>query len=89
MSKPILLYNKPIALITERFTNALNWCHHHLDIREYNSENRRLIDIMGQEYIMVSDMKHAIGFEFSGMIVIPDCIVDLSVINFVSTRIRK
>lgn len=63
--------NKPIAVITESVTAAIEAiCALH-DIREVNGAKRRLIRTDGQIFYIVTRAQHLDGLEISDYIIIP------------------
>lgn len=82
--------NKPVAIVCSEFRWALDWAQRHLDIDEYNNQNRRIIDFTGQEYVVITNTAHANGFEFSGMHVIHNSnhLIEKGLIDYVKERIR-
>jgi len=64
--------SKPVAVLNDSITNAIDLLIKMYKIREINGAKRRLIGNDGQEYFIITDFPHVDGMEFSDILVLPN-----------------
>lgn len=83
--------NLPIAVITCRITDAIDYIRDVKNIREVRGAERKLIDFNGQEYIIIIKIEQLLSLEISSFIIVPSAYYNpdiQEILKMVPTRIK-
>jgi len=62
---------KPIAVLTDKITHAIDFLLENKKIREANGAKRLLIGHNGEKYVIISEPEHLLAWELSEILVVP------------------